>query len=125
MSENVKNISIQLFQLEIQQNFYSTESKEGTKMIKKQCLEPLVRSLPYLMSRIFLEKHLPLSARKSAKMIVANVKASFAESMMNRTWIGDNKEELLKKIQNIQVNIGYPDWILDDKELEEYYALLV
>jgi len=110
--------------VEIQQNFYSTESKEGTKLIKKQCLEPITKSLPYLMARIYLDKHLPLQARKNARKIVESVKQSFLQSMATKTWIDDSKEELLQRVKSVQVNIGYPDWILDDKNLVNQYSIL-
>ena len=115
----------ELYNEEIQQNFYSTESQESSKVIKKQCLKPIVHSLPYLTARAYLYKHLPLYSRKNVKKIIDSVKHSFIKSMASKTWIDDSKEELLKRVRNVHVNIGYPDWILEDKQLTEHYSILV
>ena len=118
-------IIISLPYSEIQQNFYSTESREGTKLMKKQCIEPVIRSLPYLMTRVYLDKHLPLSSRKNAKEIIEAVRTSFVQSMSGRSWIDESRNELIDRVNKIQVNIGYPDWILDDRNLINYYSILV
>ena len=94
-------------------------------MIKKQCLDPVTRSLPYLMARVYLDRHLPLHSRKNARKIIEAVRNSFVQSMTNKVWIDESKEELIKRVRNIHVNIGYPDWILDDKNLVNYYNILV
>lgn len=110
---------------DIQQNFYSTESKEGLKSLKKQCLEPLVSSMPYLMARIFADKHLPLKSREIAKQIIESVKSSFIESMERKNWIDEPKKQLIDKIKNININIGYPMWIYDDQSLTHFYSIIV
>lgn len=110
--------------VEIQQNFYSTESRESAKLIKKQCLEPIARSLPYLMARVYLDKHLPLHSRKNARAIVEQVRTMFVQSMSGKSWIDDTREALVKRVENITINIGYPDWILDDRHLINHYNVL-
>lgn len=111
--------------IDIQQNFYSTESREGLKAIKKQCLEPLLQSIPYLMTRIYAEQYLPLNARTNARQIIEMVKNSFIESMRKKNWIDEPKRELIEKVEKININVGYPDWIMDDKSLENFHSILV
>ncbi|XP_075676029.1 endothelin-converting enzyme homolog [Dermatophagoides pteronyssinus] len=110
--------------IDIQQNFYSTESREGLKAIKKQCLEPLLQSIPYLMTRIYAEQYLPLNARTNARQIIEMVKNSFIESMRKKNWIDEPKRELIEKVEKININVGYPDWIMDDKSLENFHSIL-
>ncbi|XP_075587625.1 neprilysin-1-like isoform X2 [Dermatophagoides farinae] len=110
--------------IDIQQNFYSTESREGLKAMKKQCLEPLLQSIPYLMARIFAEKNLPSSARQNAQQIIETVKNSFIESMRKKNWIDEPKRELIEKVEKININVGYPDWVMDDESLENYHSIL-
>lgn len=91
--------------------------------MKKQCLDPIVNSLHYLLARIYLEKHLPVKARDQARTVIEAVKESFIESMRQKNWI--DSEGLIQKVKQVQVNVGYPDWILDNKELEQVYSVLV
>lgn len=111
--------------LDIQQNFYSTESKERLKSLRKQCLEPLLNSAPYLMARIYADKLFPLKARQNARQLVETVKSSFVESLRKKNWITEPKRELIENVENININIGYPDWIIDDTNLENFYNNLV
>lgn len=93
--------------------------------MKKQCLEPLLQSIPYLMARIFAEKNLPSSARQNAQQIIETVKNSFIESMRKKNWIDEPKRELIEKVEKININVGYPDWVMDDESLENYHSILV
>lgn len=93
--------------------------------MKKQCLEPLTKSMPYLMARIYLEQHLSISARNNARKIVNAVKDSFVQSMSEKNWMEDSKDGLVGRVKSINMNIGYPDWILNDQNLENFYSILV
>lgn len=77
------------------------------------------------MARVYLDKHLPLNSRKSARVIVEQVRSSFVQSMKGKSWIDETKEALIKRVENITINIGYPDWILDDRHLINHYNILV
>lgn len=91
--------------------------------MKKQCLDPIVNSLHYLLARIYLEKHLPAKSRDKARTVIDAVRQSFIEGMRTKNWI--DSEGLIKKVNEVHVNIGYPDWILDNQELEKTYSVLV
>jgi predicted metalloendopeptidase len=42
------------------------------------------------------------------------------------TWMSvDSKEQSLIKADAMHSNIGYPDWILDDLKLDEYYKEVI
>ncbi|XP_008553729.1 neprilysin-2 [Microplitis demolitor] len=60
-------------------------------------------------------------ARRSAHQIFSKIKNKFLDALKSDTSKSQANEEIIKKIENVKVVYGYPDELLDDKKLEEYF----
>ncbi|CAG2169877.1 unnamed protein product, partial [Oppiella nova] len=96
-----------------QRTFHDIQSSERTKILWKQCLEPLKTHLPYLLTREYAKTHLTQPERLRVSEIVKSVKQSFIGLIREKHWL-DNKLEFVHKVEDISENVGYPDWLLDD-----------
>lgn len=52
-----------------------------------------------------------------------NVKKTFANDVMHADWMDNSSKHLtLKKIENLGAQLDYPEWILDDEKLDDYFS---
>ena len=58
--------------------------------------------------------------------MVNDIKESFDDLIEQSDWLDDStRQKALKKLDAIHQNVGYPDWILDNKQLDQYYNLVL
>jgi neprilysin len=54
--------------------------------------------------------------------MVANIQNEFKKILKEVDWMDKkSKENALEKADAIDIKIGYPEWILNDTELNDYY----
>ncbi|XP_065222396.1 neprilysin-1-like isoform X2 [Planococcus citri] len=53
-----------------------------------------------------------------------NVRDAFSDEIMNATWLDEiTRKKALKKLESMKINIGYPDWMKNPKNIDKYYNL--
>ena len=70
--------------------------------------------------RVYIDKYFPLTEHRAVQRLVSSVKNTFFSEIVNKiTWIDpETKEYVLKHVEELRLNIGYPDWISNDNELD-------
>ncbi|MCP4181042.1 MAG: M13 family metallopeptidase [bacterium] len=65
------------------------------------------------LGQLYVEKYFPPNSKKKALKIVKNLISSLKQRIKTLTWMSDNtKKNALKKLDLVNVKIGYPDkWI--------------
>ncbi|CAG2168946.1 unnamed protein product [Oppiella nova] len=90
----------------------------------RYCLNDLSNGLEYAISRLYIDKSFSKKDKQEASLIIKDIKDSFYELIEESDWLDEStKNKSLIKLDAIHRNVGYPDWILDDKELDNYYKL--
>lgn len=57
--------------------------------------------------------------------MIKDLKESFQALVNISDWLDDDtKQKSLDKLDAIIENVGYPDWILDNQQLDDYYNLV-
>jgi predicted metalloendopeptidase len=57
--------------------------------------------------------------------MIKYLRDSFRVLVGESDWLDDiTKNKSLEKLDAIIENVGYPDWILDNQELDKYYKLV-
>jgi predicted metalloendopeptidase len=75
--------------------------------------------LGFAISRIFIRKS-PNNAKKSAQAIIKTIKDSFIKNFHKISWMDNTTRKLAEeKVNSVDELIGYPDFIQDDKALNE------
>jgi len=77
---------------------------------EKRALQAVNDLLGDDLGRLYVEKFFPASAKAQIEGIVGNIKDAFAVRVQAIDWLApETKQEALKKVETIQVGVGYPD----------------
>ncbi|CAG2168689.1 unnamed protein product [Oppiella nova] len=93
--------------------------------LTKHCIEALESYLPFAYSRKYVDNHFSDISRQEAKTVVKYVRRALKRSLKDNDWLDDiTKNKSIEKLSAVVEDIGYPDWMLDNKQLDKLYNLL-
>lgn len=74
------------------------------------------------MGALYIRKHFKEDAKRTALEMVNNIKAEFEQILNNVDWMDEKTRAAAHtKVKAMATHIGYPDELMDNKKLEEYY----
>jgi putative endopeptidase len=109
--------STHLSSLFVQDHFDFFEKQlKGTKEMRprwKRGLSLLEDTLGEILGKLYVSKYFPVEAKVNVLAIVQDIKQVLYERLLEINWMSDaTREEALKKLNRINIKIGYPDkWI--------------
>ena len=70
--------------------------------------------------RLYMEKYFPVAEQRAAQRLISNLRTTFLSDIVDKIpWIDhETKKLVVQNLTELQLNIGYPEWLLDDKELD-------
>ena len=72
-----------------------------------------------LRSIIELNIKIPFQAARLVELILS----SYKELVDKSDWLGDSKDSAKDKLRLLRKNVGYPHWIMDNKQLDKFFGL--
>lgn len=91
----------------------------------KKCVEVVFNNFPIATSAMYVQKYFNKESKNVASDIVMSIKEEFEEIIKAVPWMdGKTRETALEKAKKMVTHIGYPDELLDDSKLIEYYGSL-
>ena len=72
-----------------------------------------------LISIIELNIKIPFQAARLVELILS----SYKELVDKSDWLGDSKDSAKDKLRLLRKNVGYPHWIMDNKQLDKFFGL--
>lgn len=88
----------------------------------KECVELVLSSLPIATSALYVKNFFRKESRDTAQEIVDRIQEEFENTLNVTEWMDDEtKARALEKAKNMVMHIGYPNELIDDKKLLEYY----
>lgn len=95
----------------------------------KRVIEAENEAMGEAVGRIYVDRYFDPGSRARMQDIVFNLKKAFGEKIQNLAWMEpETKKEALKKLEVLDVQVGYPDEWLNYSELEvknDSYAMNV
>jgi endothelin-converting enzyme/putative endopeptidase len=92
--------------------FYGT-TLSGTPQQRdraKRALDALNFHLGDAVGRAYVERYFLASAREDVQAMVVNIKHAFAQRIRGLDWMApETRAEALRKVESIEVGVGYPD----------------
>lgn len=83
---------------------------------------PLFASLPVSIAANYVRKHFDMESKKSVNIIVQMIHQEFMKTLQNVTWLDEkSKAAAISKAMAMNFDIGFPEELLDDKTLNDYY----
>ncbi|CAG4983508.1 unnamed protein product [Colias eurytheme] len=88
----------------------------------KTCAANVNANFGLALSLLYVERHFDNASRVKALEMVSDVRAAFAESVSQLTWMDDTtRARTLRKLQAIRNFVGFPEWLLNTTRLDVHY----
>ena len=90
--------------------------------VRASCGE-IPQQWPLVMGRVYVDSHFSQAEKAAATRLVAEIRASFRENLQRRAqWLdAPTRKYAIEKLDAITAEIGYPDWILDNEKMDNFY----
>uniref|UniRef100_A0A8D8TP03 Endothelin-converting enzyme 1 n=1 Tax=Cacopsylla melanoneura TaxID=428564 RepID=A0A8D8TP03_9HEMI len=105
------------------QKFYFTLfGREETPPRWKTCVAQVNNNMGMAMGAMFVKKYFDENSKNDTLVMTKEIKQSFQELLAATDWIDPETKRLAaEKADVMMLRIGYPDFILDTKELDKRY----
>ncbi|XP_076162840.1 M13 family metallopeptidase neprilysin 2 isoform X2 [Ptiloglossa arizonensis] len=91
----------------------------------KECIDTVSGSLTISVGAMYVRKYFKENAKKNAVEMVADIRDEFTKILKKVDWMDeDTRKSALSKAASMSSHIAYPDELLDDSKLEEFYKKL-
>lgn len=101
--------------------FYGT-TLSGTPQQRERSKRSLDAVSGYLgdaVGQAYVQRFFPAAAREEVQSMVENIKTAFGERIRGLEWMADStRTEALRKVESLEVGVGYPDSWRDYSTLE-------
>lgn len=111
-------------QLRKRQLQYSTaiSGKQEQEPRWKECIDLASGSLSTGAGALYVRKYFKQNAKTAALEMVSSIKEEFTSILKTVPWMDDKtREAALSKVKSMVTHIGYPDELMDDQKLIEFY----
>ncbi|XP_066597327.1 neprilysin-2 isoform X2 [Prorops nasuta] len=91
----------------------------------KECVDLVSGSLSISVGALYVRKYFNEEAKKNALEMVGDIRQQFTKILKQVEWMDEEtKKSALAKAASMVSHIAYPDELLEDKKLEEFYEKL-
>jgi membrane metallo-endopeptidase-like protein 1 len=89
----------------------------------KECIDISAGSLSIAAGALYVRKYFNEQARQNALEMVADIRAEFQDILKQVDWMDEEtKKNALDKAKSMSTHIAYPDELMNDRKLEEFYG---
>ncbi|PFX31914.1 Endothelin-converting enzyme 2 [Stylophora pistillata] len=109
---------------EILENFFITLEGYWIPISRDELCVQLMREKYFAapLSRIYVDSLFNGNSKKVAKELVDDIREAFEQNILELDWMDEKTKSLaIQKAKMMAENIGFPDYIVDDKLLDEEY----
>jgi predicted metalloendopeptidase len=103
---------------------YSTavSGKQEQEPRWKECVDIASGSVPISVGALYIRKHFHQDSKAAALDMVNRIKVEFEKILKTVPWMDETtRTSALAKVKSIATHIGYPDELMDDKKLIDFY----
>ena len=89
----------------------------------KTCSDAANSAMEWPVGKLYIESDFKGESKDVTEEMVVDLMEAFATNILDdATWMSEEtKIRAKEKLDKITVNIGFPDWINDEAELDRYY----
>lgn len=79
-------------------------------------------SLPYVVSAMYVQNHFHDNSIKAVTKMVKEIALEFRRILEESYWLDEKtRGKALQKLDSMSLHIGYPDWLMNDSEVEKLH----
>ncbi|XP_049869437.1 neprilysin-4-like isoform X2 [Pectinophora gossypiella] len=110
------------FQSAKQQFYFILFGREQAPPRWKNCISQVNSNMGMSLGSMFVKKYFDETSKNDTLTMTREIQQSFRELLHMTDWIDDNTKKLAAhKVDAMMLRIGYPDFILNKKELDDRY----
>ncbi|KAI2799808.1 NEDD8 protease nep2 [Blomia tropicalis] len=105
------------------------ENEKATQGVKKQipiwqqCVKHVYDELNWAVSRMYIDRFVSPSTKQVAMQLIHDLKGSFVQIVNQDQWLDNiTRKRSLDKLDGIVDNVAYPEWILNNDELDKFHG---
>ena len=112
---------------DIKQTFYhALFGREESPSRWKVCIAQVNTNMGMALGSMFVRKYFDENSKKDTLKMTHELQQAFREILKTTDWLDDQTKYLAElKVNAMSLKIGYPDFILNERELNEKYAGIV
>ncbi|XP_058117957.1 neprilysin-2-like [Anopheles ziemanni] len=103
---------------------YSTaiSGKQEQEPRWKECVDIISGRLPIAVGALYIRKHFREDSKRAALDMVNDIKSEFVNILKKINWMDEvTRVSALEKVSTMVNHIGYPDELMDDGKIADYY----
>ncbi|KAI3385439.1 hypothetical protein SNEBB_010267 [Seison nebaliae] len=86
------------------------------------CASITNNNMGFAVANLYIKTYFESTSKKEAISMIKNIREALKESLERNSWMStDDKKTAKIKADSMEERIGYPDFILKDANLDEYY----
>lgn len=91
----------------------------------RDCLEGMMTAMDMSLGRLFVDVDFDEATKNTVKDMTRRIRAAFTNNLKTADWMDEStKESAKEKVNAMAEDIGYPPFIKNDAELDQYYSML-
>lgn len=109
-------------------NLYRICLEECSEFPSKRqfCVYKIQLKLPTAMSALYMNSNGKRTIKNRVLKMTNSIRNEFILGISKNDWMEENvADKILLKLNNLSNNVGYPDEIIDEKKLDDYYEKFV
>lgn len=90
----------------------------------RTCLNLVNSNLDWALSRLYVDHHFTKKEKQEATNVIDEVQDAFRYLLEHNTWLDETtRNASIGKLDKVTKNVAYPDWLLDNLQLDTYHGL--
>lgn len=90
----------------------------------RSCLSLANSHLSWAISRLYIDNYFTEQEKKEAASLIEEVQHAFVHLLRENSWLdAQTKNASISKLNHVTKNVAYPKWLLNNVELDKFYAL--
>ncbi|KAL3123466.1 hypothetical protein niasHT_004638 [Heterodera trifolii] len=112
---------------DIQQDFLKAFLGKQSKSPRwKDCSSSVSQRMSYASGAMYVRKHFDKKSKTAALEMIEDLRGAFQQMLVANDWMDtDTREFAMEKAQQMINLIGFPDFLFNDTQLDDYYKNLV
>lgn len=88
----------------------------------KTCINRINSAFGMVSAFLYVKEHFSIDVRNEVRKLILDLSYQFERRLLSNDWMDrKTKNAALQKLRAMKVNIGFPDWITDESNLDDYY----
>ncbi|KAF8785573.1 Endothelin-converting enzyme like protein [Argiope bruennichi] len=88
----------------------------------KICINRINSIFGMIAGFLYVKEYFSLEDRNEVRKLVLDLSFEFEKQLLYNNWMDrETKKAALEKLRAMKVNVGFPDWITDESNLDDFY----